>query len=237
MSELDTKAVSEVPESPEDTESKTVADKIEEDFRERIKTIKEQIAVLKKECVLLEKLEREVKKELRVKVSKKKRSNPNPNSAFKLPQRISPDLCKFLGLEKGSTIPRTEVTKLLCKWINEKNIKNTEDKRVIDIMSAKAAPLRGIMTEISKEDSEKFTCFTMQKYIQHHYNGTFREEEEKKEEEPKKEEPKAKKTSSKKSTKASSEKEDVKKTPKSKTKKSKGKATKKTSETPEAVSV
>jgi len=154
-------------ESGEKTE-KTNADKIHDVFTTRIKSLKEQIANLKKEVTALEKLQRDVKKEFVAKVPKKKRSG-NTNSAFKLPVKISNEMCKFLKLEKGTQIPRTEVTKLLCAWVKERPVKNEEDKRIIDINCKAAAPLKKIMKKISDEDMEKFTCFTMQKYIQHHY--------------------------------------------------------------------
>tara|TARA_B100000427_G_C15384731_1_gene540530 strand:- start:112 stop:729 length:618 start_codon:yes stop_codon:yes gene_type:complete len=155
-------------ENEETTEEKTNAQKLNETFEERIKSLKDQITNLKKECAALEQLQKAVKKELSAKVPKKKRTG-NTNSAFKLPVEISPELCKFLELEEGTKIPRTEVTKMLCKWVADHEIKDEKDKRVIDINCAEAAPLKKIMKRIPKADLKKFTCFTMQRYIQHHY--------------------------------------------------------------------
>lgn len=173
----DTKDIKEVTplssdsESEETSQEKTNVQKLNETFEERITSLKAQIANLKKECTALEQLQKAVKKELSAKVPKKKRTG-NTNSAFKLPVEISPELCKFLELEEGTKIPRTEVTKMLCKWVSDHGIKDEKDKRVIDINSPNAAPLKKIMKRIPKTDLKKFTCFTMQRYIQHHYIKT-----------------------------------------------------------------
>ena len=90
-------------------------------------------------------------------------------SAFKLPVKISSEMCKFLNLDEGTKIPRREVTKMLCQWVKDHPVRNEEDKRLINIECEAAAPLKNIMSEIKEHDKENFSCFTMQKYIQHHY--------------------------------------------------------------------
>tara|TARA_B100000902_G_C26906148_1_gene714572 strand:- start:171 stop:608 length:438 start_codon:yes stop_codon:yes gene_type:complete len=101
--------------------------------------------------------------------SKKRRADGNSVCTFKLPVKISDEMCAFLGLEDGTMIPRTEVTKMLCQWVRDNDVKSRIDSRCIDINCKAAAPLKRLMKKIEKRDLQKFTLFIMQKYIQHHY--------------------------------------------------------------------
>lgn len=82
---------------------------------------------------------------------------------FAKPSVISNNMCDFLGLDHGSMISRTEVTKSLIKYIKENELQNPGNKREI-IMNETLIKLFG-------EDclKEKLTYFTMQKYVNQHF--------------------------------------------------------------------
>jgi len=69
------------------------------------------------------------------KIAKQKRKTgertPNPNSAFVKLQKISDELADFLGLEHGTELSRTDVTKRLHQYIVDNNLQNDKNKREI----------------------------------------------------------------------------------------------------------
>jgi chromatin remodeling complex protein RSC6 len=53
---------------------------------------------------------------------------PRQPSGFQLPVSLSNELCDFLGLDHDSKLPRTEVTKMLIKYISDNQLINPEKK-------------------------------------------------------------------------------------------------------------
>ena len=91
-----------------------------------MKSIVSEMRTVKKEVATLERhLEKQKSKK-----KKNKNSSGNP-SGFAIARPISDELSVFLGLEKGLPIARTDVTKLLTKYIAEHDLKKPENKRNI----------------------------------------------------------------------------------------------------------
>ena len=89
--------------------------------------------------------------------------DPNkPPSGFAKPGPISDELAKFLGLQKGEEIARTEVTKRITAYCKEHSLQKEEDKRQILPDTALKKLLR-----LSKGD--ELTFFNLQKYMKVHY--------------------------------------------------------------------
>jgi len=89
--------------------------------------------------------------------------DPNkPPSGFAKPGHISEELAKFLGLGKDELIARTEVTKRITKYCQEKNLQKKEDKRTINADKT----LRDLL-RLKKGD--ELTFFNLQKYMKVHY--------------------------------------------------------------------
>ena len=89
--------------------------------------------------------------------------DPNkPPSGFAKPGPVSSELSKFLGLGKDELIARTEVTKRITKYCQEKNLQKKEDKRTIHADKALKDLLR-----LKKGD--ELTFFNLQKYMKVHY--------------------------------------------------------------------
>tara|TARA_Y100001935_G_C17307638_1_gene513465 strand:+ start:2523 stop:3113 length:591 start_codon:yes stop_codon:yes gene_type:complete len=89
--------------------------------------------------------------------------DPNkPPSGFAKPGPVSEELSKFLKLGKDELIARTEVTKRITKYCQEKNLQKAEDKRTIHADKA----LRDLL-RLKKGD--ELTFFNLQKYMKVHY--------------------------------------------------------------------
>ena len=97
----------------------------------------------------IKKLEKNIKKE-----NKKKNKKRNP-SGFAKPQKLSKELCDFLNIEENSMMPRTEVTKIIIKYIKENGL-NESSKIILDKRLEKI--LKG-----------EITFFSMQKEMNKHY--------------------------------------------------------------------
>lgn len=83
---------------------------------------------LNKRLVVLQRDTRRISKQKRKPTGEK---TPNPNSAFVKPQNISDELADFLGLEHGSTLSRTDVTKRLHEYIQTNKLQNEKNMREI----------------------------------------------------------------------------------------------------------
>ena len=88
---------------------------------------------------------------------------PRKPSGFVLPVPASRELCLFLNIPEGSEVSRTEVTKFLIQYIQEKGLSHPEKKTLIipdDALSKLIGP---------DADLETLTRFTIQKYMNKHY--------------------------------------------------------------------
>lgn len=83
-------------------------------------------------------------------------------SGFAKPTALSDQLCEFLGLPKGSSLARTEVTRIINQYVKTNNLQDKEDKRKINA----DAKLKSIMT---LNEGDKLTYFNLQSYIKHHF--------------------------------------------------------------------
>jgi chromatin remodeling complex protein RSC6 len=88
---------------------------------------------------------------------------PRKPSGFVLPVPASRELCLFLNIPEGSEVSRTEVTKFLIQYIQEKGLSHPEKKTLI-------IPDEALSKLIGPEaDLETLTRFTIQKYMNKHY--------------------------------------------------------------------
>jgi len=91
---------------------------------------------------------------------------PRKPSGFQLPVDISDDLCDFLDIDRGSKMPRTEVTKFIIKYISDNQLINPEKKTQI-IPNEQLLKLLG-----NDIDMQNLTRFTIQKYMNRHFGIT-----------------------------------------------------------------
>ena len=87
---------------------------------------------------------------------------PRAPAGFARPTQLSPELCEFLGVDRGTEIARTEVTKLMTQYIKAQNLQNPANRREIN-MDKKLEKL------LSPPDGVTVTFFTLQKYMKPHF--------------------------------------------------------------------
>lgn len=83
-------------------------------------------------------------------------------SGFAKPTKLSDELCAFLGVDKGSSMARTIVTKHINGYIKKNNLQDSADKRHI-------VPDANLKTILSIKEGDKLTYFNLQTYIKHHF--------------------------------------------------------------------
>ena len=98
-----------------------------------------------------------------IKENDKKSKKPRKKSGFALPAQVSDEMCEFIGIDKGTHLARTDVTKFLMAYIEDNKLENEKDKRFI-VPDEKLSKLLG---EEAKD--KKITHFTIQKYINKHF--------------------------------------------------------------------
>ena len=89
--------------------------------------------------------------------------DPNkPPSGFAKPGKVSDELATFLGLGKDELIARTEVTKRITKYCQEKDLQKQEDKRNIH-------PDKALKDLLRLKKGDELTFFNLQKYMKVHF--------------------------------------------------------------------
>lgn len=92
-----------------------------------------------------------------------KKSNPNrAPSGFAKPGPISAELCKFIGVDKGTELARTYVTKFMTNYIKENTLQNPENRKEI-------LPDTNMKKLLNLGKGETITFFTMQKFMAPHF--------------------------------------------------------------------
>jgi chromatin remodeling complex protein RSC6 len=86
----------------------------------------------------------------------------NTKKGFAKPTNISPELAHFLNIDENTKISRTDVTKLLSKYIKDNNLQNSLDKREI-------IPNDELSRIINIDKNEKVTFFSIQKLLNKHF--------------------------------------------------------------------
>ena len=87
------------------------------------------------------------------------------NNGFNRPQVITKELQEFLGLEEGEMISRSNVTKLVNKYVTENGLKHPDNGRIL-ILDDK-------MNELLKPPADlQITFLNIQKFLSPHYIKT-----------------------------------------------------------------
>ena len=85
-----------------------------------------------------------------------------PPSGFAKPALISNELCSFLGVETGTEMARTEVTKHLTTYIKENNLQDQANRRRI-------LPDSKLQTLLNVTAADELTYFNLQKFMKVHF--------------------------------------------------------------------
>jgi upstream activation factor subunit UAF30 len=118
--------------------------------------LKAEIAKLRSDLKKLQKVVKNMNKDPDAEVVPKK------PSGFAKPSKLSEDLTTFLGVAKDTELARTEVTKMINKYVKENSLQKEDNKRVL-ILDEK------LKTIITREGDEDVTFFNLQKYMSKHF--------------------------------------------------------------------
>lgn len=83
-------------------------------------------------------------------------------SGFAKPALLTNDLCDFLGLPYNTLLTRTDVTRMINKYIKDNNLQGTDDKRTIK-------PDGELLKIVKLEPTATLTYFNLQSYIKQHF--------------------------------------------------------------------
>ena len=79
---------------------------------------------------------------------------------------ISEELATFIGIPVGVMIARPDVTRALTKYILDNNLRNEQNKRIIDLNKPGGQALKEVLRV---PDNEELTFFNLQKYLKIHF--------------------------------------------------------------------
>jgi chromatin remodeling complex protein RSC6 len=121
-----------------------------------------------KELITIVKLLKKENAKSQKQVGKRQRKAPadgskRPASGITKPTKLSDDLCNFLGIPKGSSLARTEVTKIINTYIKTNKLQDEADRRTIH----PDEKLSKILLPIP--DDKKLSFFNMQSFIKHQF--------------------------------------------------------------------
>ena len=137
------------------------------DFSEDFSDILENLGQLKKNVTVIQNqikgLESRVKKD-QEKLKKTKQQRKKNNSGFAKPTKISDQLCEFMGIEAGTELARTEVTKYLHEYI-KKNSLQVETNKTLIVPDNNLKNLLELEDDVAKE----IHFFSLQKYMNKHF--------------------------------------------------------------------
>ena len=96
------------------------------------------------------------------KVQKKRQNAKNSPSGFAKPNKISDELCDFIGEPHGTEKSRTDITRFINAYIKEHKLNKPENKRFI-------LPDDKLRKILNVNESEEINYFILQKLISHHF--------------------------------------------------------------------
>lgn len=131
----------------------------------RADTMRRELALLTGELKVLKRLAaRAVRAPRRRRAAEPSDTERKP-SGFARPSPLSDQLCAVLGVDKGTEMPRTTVTRMICKIIKDNGINDSVNKRQIDLSKPQATALKALL---DPEPGATITYFNLQKYLKKH---------------------------------------------------------------------
>ena len=97
------------------------------------------------------------------KVQKKRQNAKNSPSGFAKPNKISDELCDFIGEPRGTEKSRTDITRFINAYIKEHNLNKPENKRFI-------LPDEKLRKILNVDAKEEINYFILQKLISNHFH-------------------------------------------------------------------
>ena len=133
------------------------------DFSRSLQEVTFSLNKMKAEFKILEKqVIREAKSMDKVNAKRNKSKGSRAPSGFVKPAAISKELAKFLGVDEGTKMARTDVTKMITSYVKEHSLQASDNGRRI-MPDAKLKALLNVT------DKDEVTYFNLQKFMKHHF--------------------------------------------------------------------
>lgn len=120
----------------------------------QMKEIQNLIKLVSKEC--------DKQQKIIDKVQKKRQNAKNSPSGFAKPNKISDELCDFIGVPHGTEKSRTDITRFINAYVKEHNLNNPQNRRFI-------IPDVKLKAILNVKDGDEINYFILQKLISHHF--------------------------------------------------------------------
>jgi chromatin remodeling complex protein RSC6 len=130
--------------------------------------VKQCLSILRDVSTELALLNKDISRHVKLssKKSKKNRSDEPRNVKSGITQEvlISDELCNFMGLPHGSKVSRTDVTRKITKYIEEKKLQNPQNGRFIDLDDV-------LKSLLKPPEGVPVNYFGLQKFLKSHYQS------------------------------------------------------------------
>lgn len=161
--------VAEIPVAEKPSSTPVVEDVVTLDkYAEVIDWVQTSLTKHKEILVILKALQKDHVKLVKQTVKKVKKTtvdgaSKRSPSGFAKPAQLSDELCKFLGVELGTLMARTIVTRHINEYIKKNNLQDPVDKRQI----VPDEKLKAILSTIPSD--KQLTYFNLQTFIKQHF--------------------------------------------------------------------
>jgi len=142
---------------PEEKESENLVQVLVEKISSLSTLNKEIQVVLKQVARDYDKLKKIVDK-----IQKKRENARKSPSGFAKPNKISDELCDFIGVPRGTEKSRTDITRYINSYVKEHNLNKPTNRRVI-------LPDEKLKAILNVKEGEEVTFFILQRLISHHF--------------------------------------------------------------------
>ena len=147
--------------------SNSLEDNVSQHFNGIVKDLsgfKTQITSIQNQIKTLEKFVKKEFKNLHKQVEKNKLKGNKKPSGFAKPTKVSKELCDFLNKDKATEMARTEVTQYIIKYIQENNLQNPNNKKIIN-------PDDKLKKLLEIKETDELNYFNIQKYMNKHFSN------------------------------------------------------------------
>lgn len=153
--------VPEVTPAPTDDKEATLTENPMQNLSEKLGAI---AALIKETQASLKTAAREYDKLKKIvdKIQKKRENARKSPSGFAKPNKISNELCDFIGVPHGTEKSRTDITRYINSYVKEHNLNKPSNRRVI-------LPDDKLKAILNVKDGEEVTFFILQRLISHHF--------------------------------------------------------------------
>lgn len=155
-----------VPEQPKEVVKDETDDKdvVEDVFKVLVDKISSLTTLNKEIQIALKQVSKDYDKLKKVvdKIQKKRENARKSPSGFAKPNKISDELCDFIGVPHGTEKSRTDITRFINSYVKEHNLNKPDNRRII-------LPDEKLKKILNVKEGDVVTFFVLQRLISHHF--------------------------------------------------------------------